>query len=167
MKNVMRIFWKGVGFMVKLVALLILLAILAPIAYLAWRAGQPMAMPEFGGQTYYGLLSDRKQAYEALAEKFQTFHPSTNVKREMCFQSEIAVSLASTLPWAGICAASEFVPALRFYGPKSKHLGCGQMGGSWTNFPATWWRTYEKLLYEDIYVTAPDGPVEYCRISAL
>ena len=159
-------FWKGIRLMFKIIGLLLIVALLVPVGYLAWRAGQPMSMPEYDSRTYYELLAERRQAYGDLATKYQISHPNSNVKPGMCFQSELVVSLASTLPWAGICAASEIIPALRIYGPKSRQMGCGQMGGKWMNFPVTWWRTYEKLLYVDILSTAPDGPVTYCRITA-
>jgi hypothetical protein len=144
----------------------ILVAILSPVIYLAWRAGQPMSMPEYDGRTYYELLAERRQAYDNLATEYQASHPGTEVKFGMCFQAELAVSLANTLPWAGLCAASEFIPALRIYGSRSQQLGCGEMGGTWLDFPSTWWRTFESLLYKDIFVTAPHGPVPYCRIPA-
>ena len=165
-KNKKWSFWKGVGLMFKILGLIVIVAILAPFGYFAWRAGQPMSMPEYDGRTYYELLTERRQAYAELAQEYQASHPSAKVKNGMCFQAELVVSLANTLPWAGVCAASEFIPALHFYGPKSQKMGCGQMGGTWMNFPVTWWRTYEKLLYVDILSTAPQGPVPYCRISA-
>src|SRR5664280_1072423 len=127
-KNKMRPFWKGIALMFKVLGVIVIVALLAPIGYFAWRAGQPMSMQEYGGRTYYGLLSERRQAYDALAHSYQANHPSVDVKNGMCFQAELAVSIANTLPWAGVCAASEFIPALRFYGPKSQRMGCGQMG---------------------------------------
>jgi hypothetical protein len=159
-------FWKGVGLMFKILGLVVVVALLAPIGYLAWRAGQPMSMPEYGGRTYYELLVERRQAYAELARTYQASHPSVEVKIEMCFRAELTISLASTLPWAAVCAASEFIPAFQVYGPKSQRLGCGQMGGTLKNFPDVWWRTYEELLYTDILATRPQGPVQYCRISA-
>ena len=158
-------FWKSLGLMFKFFGVILIVALLAPIGYFAWRAGQPMSMPEYGGRTYYELLAERRQAYDGLAHSYQVSHPNVEVKNGMCFQTEIVVSLVSTFPWAGICTASEFIPALHFYGPKSQQMGCGQMGGTWLNFPDVWWRTYEQLLYTDILKTRPQGPVQYCRIS--
>jgi len=152
--------------MFKILGLLVIIALLAPIGYFAWRAGQPMSMPEYDGRTYYELLAERRQAYNNLATEYQASHPNVDVKLGMCYQTELAVSLGNTLPWAGVCAASEFIPALRFYGPKSHQMECGQMGGTWMDYPATWWRTYEKLLYVDILSTRSQGPVAYCRIPA-
>ncbi len=165
-KNKKWSFWKGVGLMFKILGLIVIVAILAPFGYIAWRAGQPMSMPEYGGRTYYELLTERRQAYADLATEYQASHPNTDVKVGMCFHSEVAVSLGNTLPWSGLCAASELIPSLRIYGSRSQQLGCGQMGGTWLNLPSTWWRTYEQLLYTDILTTRPHGPVPYCRIPA-
>ena len=49
-------FWKGLGLMIKILGLIVIVALLVPIGYLAWRAGQPMSMPEYGGRTYYECL---------------------------------------------------------------------------------------------------------------
>jgi hypothetical protein len=164
MKTVLRMIWKAVVTILGLLLLLVIVLFLAPIGYFAWRAGQPMSMPEYDGRTYYELLAERKHAYADLAREYQASHPDLEVKAGMCFQTEVAVSLGSTLPWSGLCAASEFIPALRIYGSRSQELGCGQMVGSWRDFLHTWWITYETLLYRDMLVTAPHGPVPYCRI---
>jgi len=158
--------WKGVGWMFKILGLVVIVALLAPIGYLAWRAGQPMSMPEYDGRTYYELLAERRQAYAEMATEYQASHPDVEVKDGMCYQLELLVSMTNTLPWSAVCAASEFMPFLRIYGPHSQSLGCGQMGGVWSDFPSTWWRTYEKLLYSDILTTRSNGPVPYCRIPA-
>ena len=160
----MKTIGKIIGTVGKIIVFMIIVIILAPIFYFAWRAGQPMSMPEYDGRTYYQLLAERRQAYADLATEYKDSHPSVEVKPGMCFQTEIVISLGNNLPWAGICAASEIIPALRFYGPKSQQMGCGQMGGTWANFPGTWWHTYEKLLYVDILSTRPQGLVAYCRI---
>ena len=158
-------FWKGVGLMFKIIGLIVIVAILAPFGYFAWRAGKPMSMPEYDGRTYYELLAERRQAYSDLATEYQTSHPDVEVNDGMCFQVEVVVSLSNTLPWSGLCAASEFIPGLRVYGSRSQQLGCGQMGGTLMNFLSTWWRTFESILYKDILETAPHGPVPYCRLS--
>jgi hypothetical protein len=158
--------WKGVGFMFKIIALIVIIVVLAPVGYFAWRAGQPMSLPEYDGRTYYELLAERRQAYDDLATDYQVQHPSVDVKTGMCFRVEMAVSLGTTLPWSALCTASELIPALRIYGPKTRQMGCGQMGATWTTFLSSWWQTYEQLLYTDILSTRLEGPVPYCRIPA-
>ena len=125
-----------------------------------------MSMPEYSGRTYYELLVERRQRYANLAAEYQASHPNEDVKAGMCFQVEVAVSLGNTLPWAGLCTASEFISSLRIYGSRSQQLGCGQMGGTWLNFLSTWWKTFESLLYKDILMTATHGPVPYCHIPS-
>ena len=166
MKIVFKFILKAGVEIIKIILLVLIILILAPIGFFVWRAGQPMNMSEYDDRTYYQLLSERSQAYIELAQEYQANHPSADVKRGMCFQTELVVSFANTLPWAGICAASEYIPALRIYGPKSQQMGCGQMDGMRTEFFDTWWRTFEKLLYTDIICTRPQGPVPYCRLSA-
>jgi hypothetical protein len=165
-KNKKWTFWKGVGLMFKILGLIIIVAILAPFGYFAWRAGQPMSMPDYDGRTYYELLTERRQAYAELATEYQASHTNIEVKTGMCFQVEMVVSISNTLPWAGLCAASELVPELKIYGSQSEKLGCGQVGGTLLSFPSMWWLTFEKLLYTDIFSTRPHGPVPYCRITA-
>jgi len=166
MKNVATVIGKIFKFIGKLIALLVLVAILAPIIYFAWRAGQPMSMPEYDGRTYYELLAERRQAYADLAAEYQASHPNVDVKDGMCFQAEMIVILSNTFPWSGLCAASEIIPELRIYGEKSQKMGGGNMGGTWINFSDTWWHTFEALLYADIFSTRSQGPVPYCRIPA-
>lgn len=158
-------FWKGVGMMFKIIGLLVVVALLAPIGYLAWRAGQPMSMPEYGGRTYYELLAERRQAYADLATEYQAGHPNADVKVGMCFRSEL-VMIAYNMPWAGFCSLAGIVPGLNSHiGPNASHLGCGQNNGSWLNFMSDWWDVYEHLTY-NLLSHAEAGPVPYCRIQA-
>jgi hypothetical protein len=48
--------------------------LITPSAYFAWRAGQPMDMPQFGGLSYYQLLDKRRQDYMDLAKCEPTVH---------------------------------------------------------------------------------------------
>ena len=47
----MIVITKLFGTLIKTVLVLLMLALLAPILYFAWRANQPMDMPEFKGLT--------------------------------------------------------------------------------------------------------------------
>ena len=151
--------------MLKIIGLLVVVALLAPIGYFAWRAGQPMSMPEYGGRTYYQLLAERRQAYADLATEYQTTSPNVDVKFGMCYRSELLM-IAYNLPWAGFCTMAGIVPWLNSrVGPNASRLGCGQSGGTWLNFIVNWWKMYEHLTY-DLLSHAESGPVPYCRISA-
>jgi hypothetical protein len=148
------------------VALLLLAAfILTPIGYFAWRAGQPMSMPEYDSRTYYELLAERRQAYATLAQAYQTSHPNVEVKAGMCYQNEFIMSVGYTLPWAGFCALSEVGPSLRgFIGPRARQAGCGQNENtSWLSLLNSWWMNFERMQYP-MYEHRTAGPVPYCRI---
>ena len=160
-------FWKGVGMMFKILGLLVVVALLAPIGYLAWRAGQPMSMPEYGGRTYYELLAERRQAYADLAAEYQASHPNIEVKTGMCFQNEFIMSVGYTFPWAGFCTLSEVIPSLQgFIGPRARQAGCSQgENTNWLNFTNSWWMNFERMQYP-MYEHRTAGPVIYCRIPA-
>jgi hypothetical protein len=166
-KNKKWSFWKGVGLMFKILGLIVIVAILAPFGYFAWRAGQPMTMPEYDGRTYYGLLAERRQAYGDLAQDYQASHPSVEAKTDMCFQNEVFMATVYTLPWAGFCTLSEVIPPLqRFIGPRAIHTGCGQQDGTtWLSFFSSWWLSFERMQYP-MYEHRTVGPVAYCRIPA-
>jgi len=53
MMNTLR---KGFTLLFKTILPALLVAVLIPIEYFAWRAGQPMELPEFKGLTYYQFL---------------------------------------------------------------------------------------------------------------
>ena len=158
-------FWKGVGMMFKIIGLLVVVALLAPICYLAWRAGQPMSMSEYGGRTYYELLTERRQAYADLATDYQASHPNVKVKGGMCYQSELLM-IAYNMPWAGYCSVASVIPGMQSrVGPNAARLGCGQGSGTWLNLLGDWWNMYERLTY-DLLSHVQIGAVPYCRIAA-
>ena len=151
--------------MFKIIALIVIIVLLAPIGYFAWRAGQPMSLPEYDGRTYYELLAERRQAYADLAANYQASHPNKKVKPGMCYQSELMM-IAYNAPWAGYCTLASVVPGLKSHiGPHAAELSCGQASSSWLNFLDSWWKMYERLTYT-LLSHAVDGPVPYCRIPA-
>jgi len=153
--------------MFKILGLLVIIALLAPIGYFAWRAGQPMSLPEYDGRTYYELLAERRQAYADLAAEYQASHPNVDVKTGMCFQNEFIMSVGYTLPWAGFCALSELSLSLQgLIGPRAHHAGCGEgENTNWVNFINSWWMNFERMQYP-MYEHRAVGPVQYCRIPA-
>jgi len=46
----------------KAISLLLVVTLLTPIVYFAWRAGQPMSLPEFRGLSYAQFLAERQEA---------------------------------------------------------------------------------------------------------
>ena len=59
----------------KLCAAVLLGVLVAPLLYFAWRATEPMEMPQFGGRTYIEWINQRRRAYD---ERHRTApHPPT------------------------------------------------------------------------------------------
>lgn len=151
----------------KVTLLLLLILILTPLGYFAWRAGQSMTMPEYDDRTYYELLAERRQTYDALAQDYQASHPNVEVKVGMCFQNEVIMATVYTMPWAGLCTMADLIPSLqRYIGPRAQQSGCGQVENtSWLTFFGSWWSNFERMQYP-MYEHRMVGPVVYCRLSA-
>lgn len=157
-------FWKGVGMMFKIIGLLVVVALLAPIGYLAWRAGQPMSMPEYSGRTYYELLAERRQAYVDLATEYQASHPSVEVRIGACFFTEISVELME-ISISGRYALSAIYPNMQqSIDPRDLRDGYIPTDVTWINLLPSSWNVFEMFVWGTIE-HAPDGPVPYCRIQ--
>jgi hypothetical protein len=80
--------------------LLILIVVLAPPIYFAWRAGQPMELPEFGGKTFYQVLEERQQEYAVHEEQWRLTHNGTYPlhSKNMCFITEAVFVLGVVKP---------------------------------------------------------------------
>ena len=87
----MKVIAKLFGTLIKAVLALLILAVLAPILYFAWRANQPMDMPEFKGLTYVQYMDWRKMAYEKDEEKYALAHPNYEVKRGGCLGADLTL----------------------------------------------------------------------------
>jgi hypothetical protein len=67
MGKLVSLFWKAIAGAFKLVIVFSLILFIIPLVYFAWRAGQPMSMPDYGGRSYYQVLAERQQAYDDLS----------------------------------------------------------------------------------------------------
>ncbi len=156
-------FWKGVGLMFKILGLIIIVAILAPIGYFAWRAGQPMSMPEFRGRTYYQLMAERRQAYSNLATEYQASHPNKSVNSGACIFSEIGVEILA-VPNSAFYTLAAMYPRLQGkIDPRDIQNGYLPENVTWQNILPNWWLVFEKFVWGTIE-HVPHGPVPYCRI---
>jgi hypothetical protein len=161
----MRPFQKGISSMFKIIGLIVIIALLVPIGYFAWRASQPMSMPEFGGLSYYELLSERRLAYNNLAKKYQASHPSIEVNHNACFITEILTEVIE-IPMSGYYALSEMYPVMqKTIDPQDIRNGYLPANVTWENLLPSAWKVYEKFVWGSIE-HIPEGPVPYCRISA-
>jgi hypothetical protein len=157
-------FWKGVGLMFKILGLVVVVALVAPIGYFAWRAGQPMSMPEYDGRTYYELLAKRRLAYTDLAHSYQASHPSVDVKNGACFITEISIELLE-IPISGRYAISVIYPNMqKSIDPRDIKNGYIPANVTWVNILPSTWKVFEMFVWGTIE-HAPNGPVPYCRIS--
>ena len=71
----MKVITKLIGTLIKAVLALLILALLAPILYFAWRANQPMDMPEFKGLTFVQYEDWRKMALNDIEAQYIQNHP--------------------------------------------------------------------------------------------
>jgi hypothetical protein len=163
MKKFLKATWKVLSVIMKITLLLLLVLILTPLGYFAWRAGQPMTMPEYDGMTYYELLTERRQAYDDLAQDYQAGHPNVDVKFGACFSTEIGVELME-LPISFFYALASMYPSLqRSIDPRDIQNGYIPDAVTWMNiFPSTW-TVFEKFVWGTVEHT-PNGPVPYCRV---
>jgi hypothetical protein len=165
MKKFMNKFSIFIGGLVKATFVFLVILLILPFVYFAWRAGQPMSMPEYGGRSYYQVLRERQQSYDELSERYQAGHPEVRVKKGMCFATEVAMTFYN-YPWAGLCALGDVIPAIgEHLGPSARAMGCGSRNGSWFSLPLIWWNSFERFTYE-LQAYARSGPVPYCRILA-
>jgi hypothetical protein len=149
--------------MIKILGLIVIVALLAPIGYFAWRAGQPMSMPEYKGRSYYELLAERRQAYDDLAKKYQASHPDVHVRMGTCFSSEMSADLLA-IPNSAYYTLAALYPSLQLrVDPIDIQNGYIPNNVNWVNLLPSWWQVFEKFVWGMIeYV--PHGPVPYCRI---
>ncbi len=159
---------KLIGSLIKAVFKIILFGLVAasitPLAYFAWRANQPMELPQFGRRTYFEWLEIRRASYDDLAGEYRIRHPRQNVKEEICFLSEVGIQLVAAVPNSGFYALAGIYPSLQsFVDPHDRRDGLSPPAISWLQFLPAWWESYEKFVW-GMAEHAPQGPVPYCRI---
>ena len=134
-----KLFSKLILTLGKMLCSLLLVALLTPITYFAWRAGQPMARPEFSDLTYYRLLSERQDAYDQLAHAYQAGQPNVKVKIGMCFGVEVFVEVAVSWPHSGFYTLAGLFPSLtRYVNPWDLQRGYVPEGVTYGNFLPIW-----------------------------
>jgi hypothetical protein len=161
----LKIFSTVLSTLAKALCLLLVITLFAPIAYFAWRTGQPMDRPEFHELTYYRLLSERQEAYDQLAQSYQSSHPNVDVKVGMCFGVEVFVEVVVSWPHSGFYTLAGAYPLLqRYVNPIDLQHGYVPKNVTARNFLPTWWDTFELFLWP-LIKHVPHGPVAYCRIA--
>lgn len=161
MMNTLR---KGFALLFKTILLALLVAVLTLVLYFAWRAGQPMELPEFNGLTYYQFLEWRSIAHNELEVKYQASHPQVKVKIGVCdfsdrlitFSVGIEQSLWYTF-WSWRDDRNRLAMLAANYPTANQPV-------TWSNFMPSWWQSYEKLILSLAEYT-PQTSVAYCRIQ--
>jgi hypothetical protein len=148
-----------------MLCILLLAALLAPFTYFAWRVTRPMSMPEFKGLSYIQFLAERQDGYDLLADTYQASHPHVQVKRGMCFGSELAVEITYSWLVSGLYTLADVSPSVKSHiDPRAISLGLlPEHVGAWSFLPA-WWETFEKMVW-GLSEHARHGPVAYCRLA--
>ncbi len=150
---------------IAMILLVLILVLLVPIGYFAWRAGQPMELPQFNGLTYYQFLEWRKMAYQDLAEQYQVAHPDEKVKYGMCFGTALAVDHLSRLPHAAFLTLAAIYPNLQKHiDPRTIQRGFIPQDVTWQTFLSAWWHTFEMEVWDGVDHD-PHGPIAYCRLQ--
>ena len=161
----MKTILAGFALLFKTALLALLLAVLTPIIYFAWRAGQPMELPEFKGLTYYQFLEWRSIAHNELEMKYQASHPQADVKIGMCESSDrqITFSIGVLQSWWYTYMALT-LPHEEMMKFKSMQHSIAPDNATILTFLPTWWSTYEKLIW-NLSEYKPHTSVVYCRIQ--
>jgi hypothetical protein len=143
----------------KAALLVLAIAILTPIVFFAWRAGQPMDLPEFGGRTYYQVLAERKTALYNKSLAYHEAHPAVRMSLNMCFAIETGITTLELFPATGAITLWYLIHTDEYYAAKN-HIY--DLAISSAGFFPTWWKNYELGLLSDYrYV----DPVAYCNIT--
>ena len=157
MKTILKIISTGI-------LVLMLVMIVVPVGYLAWRADQPMDLPQFKGYTYYEYLAWRKDALHQKAVEYRTAYPHAKMGGgfDMCYYNDTFFTLLG-LPMAGFYTLAGAFPNLEKYvSPNGKQYVPKDV--KLLSFLPDWWRTYEKIAWY-MASTAPDTSVSYCRLA--
>ncbi len=142
----------------------LILVLIVPLVYLAWRAGQPMDMPQFGGLSYYQFMNERRQAYLDLAKQYQANHPDKDAQYGICFYTEVGIEVLAGVPSSGFYTLAGIYPQMEsFIDPRDLRKGVVPQNVTWPDFLPAWWMTYERFIWSMVE-HAPHGPVQYCRI---
>ena len=136
---------------------------LYPVAWFAWRANQPMTMPEYNGLTFVEFEQWRQMAFNDLATKYQVSHPNVDVKFNVCYEGEIGILAFVQLPMSGYYTLAAIYPKLQG-AISARDRKFVPEDTTWTTFMSSWWDTTEKFMWV-IVESEPQTSVVYCRLQ--
>jgi hypothetical protein len=154
---------KGFALLFKTLLIVMALVVLTPIIYFAWRAGQPMDLPQYKGLTYYQFLTWRSMAYDDLARNYQAAHPDQKVKFGMCEWVDSSGTIVVIWPQSGLYTLAGIYPSMQREMSLQDRSFVPQ-DAAWFNFLPSWWKTGEMFIWSTI-THAPVRSVAYCRIQ--
>jgi hypothetical protein len=160
--NIVKAVFNIVG---NILLIIVLATVVVPVGYLAWRAGQPMGLPQFNSLTYYKYLDWRKSTLHQMAVDYQVAHPNAKMGGglDMCYRVD-ATSLLLGLPMTGFYTLAGAFPNLEKYVPPRDRLYVPQDVPLLAFLP-DWWNTYEQYVWY-MASTTVYGPIPYCRLAA-
>ena len=130
------------------ILVLLLVTIVVPVGYLAWRADQPMELPQFKGYTYYQYLNWRKDALHQMAVEYQTSHPNAKMGGglDMCYNVDTQVLFYLLCRMTGFYTLAGAFPNLVKYvtPPDRKYI---PKDVTILTFLPDWWKTYEQYVW--------------------
>jgi|SRR5271157_220694 len=156
-----KLIWETIVYLFRTMVLVILIVVLAPPIYFAWRAGQPMELPEFGGKTFYKIQAERQQEYSLHEAYWQLTHHGEYPmhSKGMCYRMEIGFILVVVKPLMDIALIRHMItpndpiaalPANVYY-----HDILDYLPASWTLFEMGALNLYQYIPYD---VDAARGP---------
>jgi len=160
----MKTIRKGMSLLFKITLLAALIATLTPITYFAWRAGQPMELPEFKGLTYYQFMEWRSIAQNEFEMKYQVSHPDTNVKMGVCDTSNRLITFSVSVLQSWLYTFWSWRDDRNRLAMLKANYPTSNERVTWSNFMSSWWNSYEQLILS-LAQYAPHTSVAYCRLQ--
>jgi hypothetical protein len=148
----------------KMIFWSLILLLLIPPVYFAWRAAQPMELPEFNGLTYYQYFEWRKVSYDNAIAEYRQTHPEKEIKNpHACMQANFLGE--NTFGWytAGIILFAQGNPEITRGWDEFSLAAIPDKRVTILNFLPELWRAHEYVLW-GTNPTIRQSPVPYCRI---
>ena len=158
----MKVVWNIVG---KIILIILLVTIVVPVGYLAWRAGQPMELPQFNGLTYYEYLNWRKNTLHQMAVDYQAAHPNAKMGGglDLCFQHRDWDDIFRLADDGFYTLAGAF-PGLEKYVPPRDRQYIPQERNT-LDFPAFLVENLREVSFGMLTETSIHTSVVYCRLA--
>ncbi len=147
--------------LINIIALALVVALAIPPAYYAWRAGQPMRMPEFNGLTFHQFVEWQNASWAEREERYNI----PDDKRGICELTDDIFANPARMGLANLYALSGMFPGLKnVLAPADWDILPEPGSVNVLNFPAAAWDLYEVLILNGSRYQ-PHTSLIQCRIS--